>query len=272
MIAYNKKEKISIDFQKNGFLVIKNFFSKKEISYAKKEIFEHSKIFFKKKIKYSENNFDYFIKETLNKENNFSSKFYDLSKKFISMNNMVFNKKIIALGRKILKTKNIGILNRAYGYRMDRPRDKKFLTQLHQDYVQNLGAPEGIVFYTSLRNVDKKSGPVVVYKGSHKLGLLDVKLNKREKNYSRSLILKTNKLFLKKNYKKIYLKIKSRDLAIFDFLLLHESSPNISKNIRWSLVSRFFNFNSIVGKKNMFCGGLQEGNRFENIHPEKIVS
>ena len=32
------------------------------------------------------------------------------------------------------------------------------------------------------------------------------------------------------------------------------------------------NFNSIIGKKNMFCGGLQEGNRFEIIHPEKIIS
>ena len=272
MIIYSNKKNISNEFRENGFLVIKNFFSKREIAYAKKEIFEYSKIFFSKKLKYSESNFDYFVKKTLNKKNNFSSKFYDLSKKFISMNNMVFNKKIINLGQKILKTKNIGILNRAYGYRMDRPKDKKFLTQLHQDYVQNLGAPEGIVFYTSLRNVDQKSGPVIIYKGSHKLGLLKVKLNKKEKNYSRSLILDVNKSFLKEKYKKIYLKIKTRDLAIFDFLLLHESSPNTSINIRWSLVSRFFNFNSIIGKKNMFCGGLQEGNRFEKIHHEKIIS
>jgi ectoine hydroxylase-related dioxygenase (phytanoyl-CoA dioxygenase family) len=271
MIFYSNKKNMLNHFENKGFFVIKNFFSKKEISYAKKEIFQYSKIFFNKRIKYSENNFDYYIKNTLNKKNNFSSKFYDLSKKFISMNNMVFNKKIIDLGRKILKTENIGILNRAYGYRMDRPKNKKFLTQLHQDYVQNLGAPEGIVFYSSLRNVDQKSGPVVIYQGSHKLGLLNIKLNKKEKNYSRSLILNVNKSSLNKNYKKIYLKIKSRDLAVFDFLLLHESSPNKSNDIRWSLISRFFSFNSTIGKKNMFCGGNQEGNRFENIHPEKMI-
>jgi len=271
MSIYSNKKSLLKNFQTNGFVVIKNFFSKKEISFAKKEIFENSKIFFNNKIKYSENNFDYFLKKSLVKNKEFVSKFYDLSKKFMSMHNMVFNKKIINLGKKILKTKNIGVLNRAYGYRMDRPGDKKFLTQLHQDYIQNLGAPEGIVFYSSLRDVDTKSGPVIIYKGSHKLGLLNIKLNKKEKNYSRSLILDINKQLLEKKYKKTYLKIKTRDLAIFDFFSLHESSTNISKNIRWSLVSRFFSFDSDIGKKNMFCGGLQEGNRFENMHPEKII-
>ena len=92
------------------------------------------------------------------------------------MHNLAFNKKLISTAKKLLNTENVGILNRAYGYRIDRPRDKRYLTQLHQDYIQNLGAPEGLVFYNSLRKVTSIDGPVCVYKGSHKLGLLNTKV------------------------------------------------------------------------------------------------
>lgn len=268
----NFSNKIKKDFEENGYVIIKNFFSKKTILDAKKEIYFCSKALMKKKdkIKFNAKNFDFFIKQSLKKNPKFSSKFYDISKKFLSMHGFVFNQKIILLAKYLLKTNNVGILNRAYGYRMDKPNDKKFLTQLHQDYIQNLGSPEGLVFYNSLKNVKNINGPVIIYEGSHKLGLLSAKISKNKISKSRSYILNISKSHLKK-FKKVKLLIKEGDLAVFDFLLLHHSSFNYSNEIRWSMVSRFFSFDSPIGKQKMFPGGLQESNKFEDIHPEKAI-
>ncbi len=265
-------DKIRKNFEKNGFVVIRKFFSKKVISEAKKEIFLRSKLLFdeKNKTNFSDKKFDIFIKNSLKKDPKFSSKFYDISKKFLSMHNFIFNKKINSLAKFLLNTKNIGILNRAYGYRIDKPSDRKFITQLHQDYIQNLGAPEGVVFYSSLKDVNVINGPVIIYEGSHKMGLLNTKIKKNKFSKSRSYILDISKKNLKK-FKKKKLLIKEGDLAVFDFLLLHHSSFNYSKDIRWSMVSRFFSFDSKTGKQKMFPGGLQESNKFENIHPEKVI-
>ena len=264
--------KIRKNFERDGYVIIKNFFSKKIILNAKKEIYLCSKALTnkKKKIKFSSKNFDFFIKQSLKINPKFSSKFYDISKKFLSMHDFVFNEKIIFLAKFLLKTKNVGILNKAYGYRMDKPNDKKFLTQLHQDYIQNLGSPEGLVFYNSLRKVKNINGPVVIYEGSHKLGLLNAKISKSKFGKSRSYVLDISRANLKK-FKKKKLLIKEGDLAVFDFLLLHQSSFNHSKDIRWSMVSRFFSFDSQIGKQKMFPGGLQESNKFEDIHPEKAI-
>jgi ectoine hydroxylase-related dioxygenase (phytanoyl-CoA dioxygenase family) len=268
----NFSNQIKQDFEENGYVIIKNFFSKKIISNAKKEIYFCSKALMNKKnkTKFSAKNFDFFIKQSLKINPKFSSKFYDISKKFLSMHDFVFNQKTILLAKFLLKTKNIGILNRAYGYRMDKPNDRKFLTQLHQDYIQNLGSPEGLVFYNSLKNVKNVNGPVIIYEGSHKLGLLNTKISKSKFSKSRSYILDISNSNLKK-FKKVKLLIKEGDLAVFDFLLLHHSSFNHSKEIRWSMVSRFFSFDSQTGKQKMFPGGLQESNKFEDIHPEKTI-
>jgi len=267
-----KSNDIKKYFNRDGYVIIKNFFSNKILNEAKKEIFYRSKSLIDDDDKYTYNSakFDIYIKNSLKKNPIFSSKFYDISKKFLSMHNFVFNKKISNLAKFLLSTENVGILNRAYGYRMDKPRDSKFLTQLHQDYIQNLGSPEGLVFYTSLKDVKKRDGPVIIYEGSHKLGILKTKIETNSFNKSRSYNLSISKRNLS-NFKKKELLIKAGDLAVFNFLLLHKSSKNISNDIRWSMVSRFFSFDSEIGKKKMFPGGLQESIKFEDIHPEKVI-
>ena len=265
-------KKIIKNYKRDGYVVLKNFFKKKDILDAKKEIFYCSQKLYKKKIKkinFNPKHFDYYLSDSLKSGKKFSSDFYNLSKKFSSMHKLAFNKKLVSTAKKLLNTKNVGILNRAYGYRIDRPRDKRYLTQLHQDYIQNLGAPEGLVFYNSLRKVTPIDGPVCVYKGSHKLGLLNTKVKQKSVDKSHSYLLKISESRLKK-FKKIFIKINETDLAIFDFFLLHKSTPNLSKNIRWSMISRFFNFDSKIGIKNFFPGGIQEFNKFEDFHPEKI--
>ncbi len=264
-------------FKDNGFLIIKDFYPKKLVTNLRKEIFNLSKelYFFKYDnkfdLKFSEDKFDFYLSKAFREDkSDFVSKFYDIIKKFDSIYDFSFYKKNKIIAKQLLSSKKIGTLIRACGIRMDYPSDKVHLTQLHQDYIQNLGSPSGLVFYSSIRKVSKIDGPVIVYPKSHKLGISNVKISNRGATKSRSYILDLPKNY-EKNTKKKYIFINVGDLVIFDFLLLHKSSYNKSKKIRWSMISRFFDFNSEIGKKNMFVGGLQENIHFENIHPEKII-
>ncbi len=264
-------------FLDNGYLIIKDFYPKKLIINLKKDIFNLSQelYFFnygnKKDIKFTEKNFDYYLALALkNNQREFVSKFYDIIKKFDSIYDFSFYKKNKQVAKKLLKAKNVGTLIRACGIRMDYPNDKVHLTQLHQDYIQNLGSPAGLVFYSTIRKVTKKDGPVLVYPKSNKLGISKVKIHKKQATKSRSYILDLPKNYeTKTKNKSIFVNV--GDLVIFDFLLLHKSSYNYSNNIRWSIISRFFSFDSDIGKKNMFVGGLQENIYFENVHPEKVT-
>ena len=187
------------------------------------------------------------------------------------MSEKIFDKKLLDI---FFNTHNPTTLNRQGNDVGSHYRSIVFFSTIKErdtikDYIQNLGAPEGLVFYTSLRKVNFKDGPVIVYKKSHKLGLLNVKISKNSYNKSRSYMLDISKKKLKQ-FKEVKLKLDERDLAVFDFFLLHKSSLNKSKNIRWSMISRFFSFDSKIGRKNFFPGGLQESKSFEQFHPNKI--
>ena len=120
-------KKIIKNYKRDGYFVLKNFFKKKDILDLKKEIFYFSQKLYKKKIKkinFNPKHFDYYLSDSLKSGKKFSSDFYNLSKKFLSMHKLAFNKKLVSTAKKLLNTKNVGILNRAYGYRIDRPRDK----------------------------------------------------------------------------------------------------------------------------------------------------
>jgi ectoine hydroxylase-related dioxygenase (phytanoyl-CoA dioxygenase family) len=170
----------------------------------------------------------------------------------------------------LIKSNNCGFLNRGFGFRFDYPAREKYLTQLHQDYHANLGSPNGLVFYTPITSINnKKQGPVVVYQGSHKEGIRKVFISKSyNKSTSYIINLKKDELSL---YNKINLYLDQGDLAIFDFRLLHESSKNLSSKVRISFIHRYFDFNNLVAKRNKFIGGLQEGNFFEDFHPDLVV-
>ena len=98
--------KIRKNFERDGYVIIKNFFSKKMILNAKKEIYLCSKALTnnKKKIKFSSKNFDFFIKQSLKINPKFSSKFYDISKKFLSMHDCCMDTPILSINRLVHNT------------------------------------------------------------------------------------------------------------------------------------------------------------------------
>jgi ectoine hydroxylase-related dioxygenase (phytanoyl-CoA dioxygenase family) len=251
--------------KKNGYIVIKNFYKPTQVNKINNILKNHFNWI---KIKYPEYNkkkytFDNPQNESLIKL------FYDTIKMHPCTLELLSFAKTLNLVKKIYGLKYFGFLRNGYGFRLDYPQRSKFLTQLHQDYHANLGSPDGLVFYTPLTDVlNIASGPVVVFPKSHLEGIRKIKINKSYDVSTGYIIEKAEDEMLK--FKATNLFIKSGDLAIFDFRLLHKSSFNKSSKVRISFISRFFLFDNKISIKNKFAGGLQEGNNFEKIHPELV--
>ena len=167
-------------------------------------------------------------------------------------------------------SKNIGILNHGFGIRIDFPRDNFWKARLHQDYTSQLGSPNGIVIYSAFDSVSKKQGPVILYKGSHNPGIFKTLTNykkvKQKKTYDPYYI--DIKKYELKRFKKFHLVLRERDMALFDFRMLHESGNNFSNKIRWSAIHRIFDLSHKDAIKNFFKGGMKESVLFKN---KKII-
>jgi len=259
-------------FQDNGFLIIKNFYSKKLIYKIKKNIFEISKEIYKKynsnflKKNFNPNNFDYFVLKARKERNNeVTSAVYDACKKLSGFYEIISDKKLNKIAEKLIGSRRLGILPGGFGIRIDYPKDRYWKARLHQDYTSQLGSPNGIVCYTPLGNLTQRKGPVILYTKSHKRGVFNTKVDlsglKKKKTYD-PYYIKISKKNLKK-YKIKYLNLKETDLGIFHFLLLHESGFNSSNKIRWSMVHRIFDFSHKQAINQNYIGGLMEGNIFD---------
>ena len=258
-------------FKKNGYLIIRNFHSKKLISQIKKDIFEISYELYKKhhpqikSKKYNSDKFDAFVlRAKYENLEEVSKSIYDACKKLRGFYQVMGNKKLLDLSAEIMNSNNIGLLPRGFGMRIDYPKDKYWKARLHQDYTSQLGSPNGIVMYTALRNVTQKLGPVVLYKGSHHYGVFPTKtdMNKVKKKITYDpYYIKINRSLFKK-FKIKHLKINETDVGMFHFLLLHEIGFNSTDKIRWSLIHRVFDFSHPQAIKQNYMGGLMEGNIF----------
>lgn len=266
--------KVIEKLEKDGYIKIKNFFSQRQIKKVQSEFFLLSKKLYQSH--YNKNcekkitdGFDSYCIESFEKKNNFNSRFYETCKKLNSFHEMFYEKKTRNFLKKIFKKKNYGILNRGYGFRFDYPNDKKFLTQLHQDYTSNLGSPLGYVFITPLKDITNNMGPIKIYPKSHKEGIRNIKIIKKKNlRKTRSFEIDIKKSNLKKNLKKVTLN--TGDVLVINFLTLHESTRNISKNIRFTMIYRFIDYYDQISIKNFIPSGEQDGNYFDQFHKEKI--
>ena len=221
-------------FKKNGYLIKKKFFTKKEcknilsilLKYADKEFspilnidrFEFALAQSKKKL----DNFGTlkktvgFINQT-EKYSNIVKKFF-LNKKLIKNLNFLYSKKIVGLQTQVIFKK--------YSTKFSKQSFNE-----HQDnsYAKN---PNGLFFttHTFLSKTTKKNGCIYVYSKSHKLNLLKFKkkISFREKDNSPGNKISNYKL---KNFKKIDMTGNIGDLLIMHGHLVHGSYPNNSKNL-----------------------------------------
>ena len=179
------------------------------------------------------------------------SEVYDSCLSSISAAQLTTSKIISKIVSIILKCKTVELSHVRNQVRMDTPFDKRNTTKWHQDvkYFYN----PGVVLWTPLVKHTEKMGLLNILEKSHLEGEVPYGAN----NYSTEKYLhqqmvhtsrvshwKIQKKTLEKCRKKYRLKkvsINEGDALFFSMNLLHKSGTNISKKIRFTYQSRFFN-------------------------------
>jgi len=101
-----------------------------------------------------------------------------------------------------------------------------YITPKHQDWSSIESSMNSVVVWIPLVDVNKENGSVIFYPGSHKKGILP---------------FITEGGFAKVEYegKSIQPEMEIGDIAIFSTLLVHESGPILNDTIRWSCHFRY---------------------------------
>ena len=264
-------------FRIDGIVYIKNFYDiDAEIIPIKIDIYRLIGLIISKhglsitQASFTPENFDSGLPEILASNRNLAGVLYDAVKKIPSYVRLANSQKHDQLAKEFLQTDFIGFANRGYGIRLDHPNEDKFLTQWHQDYVSQLCSPRGVVMWSPLRDVDREMGPVEIHPRSHNNGIYPIvrdgpgsyglKIDRVDKIIEKSLSISPE--------------VKVGDCVVIDFMTLHRSLPNRSNFTRWAMISRYFDFLDSVGISNGWKGGLQDGNSFEETHPDlsRIIS
>ena len=106
-----------------------------------------------------------------------------------------------------------------------------YKTPLHQDYPTILSSLDSVVVWVPLINVNKSNGSIIIYPGSHKLGELKS--------------LKTDTGFAEVNIPDKFVPLQPEleigDIAIFSTFLVHKSGEIKNDQIRWSCHFRYTN-------------------------------
>jgi len=261
-------------FRSNGFIVIKQFYPQALVEEVRREIYEIIGLIaedaghYLQREVYSPENFDAGLPDLLSKDRRLVGIVYDAVKKIPSYVKLACDERHESVGKKLLGTEKIGFCPRGYGIRMDNPQEHHYATQLHQDYTSQLSSTSGLVFWSPLRRVTPELGRLKIMPGSSKEGICKIK---KVSDGSAGLILSEEERF-RREYAIIEADTDVGDCLIADFLVLHESSPNLSKHTRWSMISRYFDLLHPSGRSIGWKGGLAEGNSFERVHPELVTN
>ncbi len=211
--------------------------------------------------------FDSGLQELLKKDRAAVGQLYDMCKALPCYIALAAHKKHEIVSRALLGSSLVGFAPRGYGIRMDHPNEEKFLTQLHQDYISQLCSQHGVVFWSPLRHTDQPLGPVKIFLKSHKDGVFPII---KHEHSSKGLQIQ-NEDALRNRFECITPEVGVGDCVIIHYLTLHESSPNLTQKTRWAMLSRYFDFNHPSGAAYGWKGGIQEGNFFDQVHPELTV-
>jgi len=213
---------------------------------------------------FSPEEFDSGLAELLVDHRSTAGLIYDAIKKLPSYVRLASSPRHDGVTSFLLGSDFVGFANRGYGVRMDNPNEDDYLTQLHQDYTSQLCSPSGLVFWSPLRRVTQDMGPVAIFEGSHRQGILPIRVTGAG---SYGLQLRDPEAAVR-GCPVSREEIEVGDAVVIHALTLHESTANRADRTRWSMISRFFDLNEPIGATHGWKGGLQEGNAFGDRHPD----
>ena len=201
------KKSLINNYNKNGWIKINNFFSKKEIEIIKKKvksfITQSSKAYKGRHINYATNN-----------SNSKINSFHRLAdNKWIKK--LSKQTKIKKIAELFLEEKSKFIQSELFA----KPAKIGLESPFHQDnFYWCLKKGKALTIWTALDNVNDRNGGVCYYEKSHKDGL-----RKHVPSYAKGSSQKVANIKSIKKYKKIVPKLNSGDILIHDSVIIHGS-------------------------------------------------
>lgn len=272
-------QKLKKEFFENGYVVIKNFYDiESEIRPIQKSIYKIIDSVIKRhslsipREPFEGNNFDSGYMELIAINREYGGEVYDLVKQIPSFLRLISSAKAEHLFCHLRNTDFPGIGTASYGIRIDNPLEEKFRSQWHQEFIVQPQSMDGIVFWTPLLQVTENLGPVIICSKSHKDGLCTYSKSQTYANkvgpYKIGIY---NENVVVGKYNKISPLTSPGDLILMDFLTIHQSGFNSSGRSRWSIQSRFFNFNDETGMRIGWKASVTAGTNVEKIFPKNFM-
>jgi hypothetical protein len=207
----NIKEK----FIEEGFVLVKNFFTKKEIYIVKNDIDEIFET-------YNKNCSDFSIMELFEKDFDGFHGCAKASQNLISLIRMSTCDKLIKLLKKI--GINFPSINTrplvSFSSQRTAKRETNWKVPAHQDWPSVQGSLNGVTCWIPLININKDLGYLEIAKGSHKRGYI-------EHNLEHVPLLDNKKI---KNEIFTPIKMDLGDILLFNFFTIHRSGLNKTKD------------------------------------------
>lgn len=235
-----KNKQLLDRFNKDGYLIIKNFLSNKEILSIFSQLEDLIDISLNslklKKDKFA--SFDEKYLTLLKKDKKLKGHYYDFTKLLDGLISKASSKKFLGIAKFLLKSKSV--LIDTPQVRCDHFKDKRHLAQ-HQEL--NQFSLDVINFWIPLVNVDKKSGGLFIRPKTHKLGFVKYKnsnMSASDAGQSRQKIVDkffSEPKFIK--YKSLFPKLSKGDAVIFHSCIFHGTTPNKIKRMRWTYICRY---------------------------------
>jgi ectoine hydroxylase-related dioxygenase (phytanoyl-CoA dioxygenase family) len=135
------------------------------------------------------------------------------------------------------------LIMHSYNLRMDIPNDENYLFHWHQDITYLLGSLNSVTYWIPLTKVDAYRGSIEVIPGSHKFGIYPhCYTGSNEPQADKIMSPSDIKLIDEPKSKSIVIDADVGDVIVFSQFLLHRSTFNHSKEIRWVAQIRHSDF------------------------------
>lgn len=158
--------KIIQSFDKNGFLILKNFLSQDEVIAIQQQIYELSIAINGGGNAFTEDHIDQHLLNLLDQRKIKQSQLYDRLQQIPGILALPSNAKIQNLAQQVLRAKYLGIWPRVQ-LRFDIFGDQWNVINWHHDYMYNQGTAASITFWVPMVHITEKMGPIKIARGSH---------------------------------------------------------------------------------------------------------
>jgi hypothetical protein len=215
--------------------------------------------------------FDDGFVELNERDREFGGTIYRACRRITPIHQLATSRVFIEIAKGLMET-DLLISNGIMAVRIDQPNEDKFLFDWHQDYPFIQDSLDGVVFWMSLHDVDETNGWLRIIPGSHKRGLLPLRITDMDNTQgNRAHSMKIDDLSVVDEMPHLNVPLKKGDALVFNTLLLHCSQPNRSDRARWTIQVRYGNFRHPTAIEKNWPGTQKMGLHFEASHPEYVV-